>query len=60
MKKLIKPIGYLGLLLFISISIVDYYFIISDMISGVALVISVIMFLPMCIQEVMSLKNNRT
>lgn len=57
MKTYIKIIGYLGMIIFIVLNIVNRLTAINDMIYGIVMILSLIMFIPLCVQEVLSLKN---
>ncbi|MCC3866664.1 hypothetical protein [Terrisporobacter mayombei] len=57
MKTYIKIIGYLGMFIFIVLNIVNRLTAINDMIYGIVMILSLIMFIPLCVQEVLSLKN---
>lgn len=57
MEKLIRKIGYIGIIIFIFISSCDGYLHINDSLSSIIMIISFIMFAPMVIQEIRSLIN---
>ncbi|WP_161618785.1 hypothetical protein [Terrisporobacter glycolicus] len=57
MKTYIKIIGYLGMFIFIVLNIVSRLTDISDVVYVIVMIMSLIMFIPLCIQEVLSLKN---
>ena len=57
MKTYIKIIGYSGMIIFIVLNIVNRLTTINDMIYVIVMILSLIMFIPLCVQEVLSLKN---
>lgn len=57
MKKNVTRIGYLGIIIFLLLNILNKMVTVSDIVYVVIMVISLIMFIPLCIQEVLSLKD---
>ncbi|XAM37695.1 hypothetical protein TPHSE_19790 [Terrisporobacter petrolearius] len=57
MNMYIKIIGYLGMIIFIVLNIVSRLTDINDMVYVIVMIMSLIMFIPLCVQEVLSLKN---
>ncbi len=55
MKKTLQIIGYLGMVIFIVASILDSMVNLNCMLSAILIIASLIMFLPMLIEEIKSI-----